>query len=461
MNGDVTIIKNDNMSGSPSGSNFPLVVGTSTAGEIGKVVIVGLETNLEEKFGFGNLVDKLGDLFNHAGSNAGAFVVRALADVEGVIGTIQETKTGTGIVTAVGDPLINADIVVKITKAGGLNDAQYKYSINGGLSFSTEFLINVDGEVIIENTGITLNFLGIFNKDDTFRLSVKGRSATILSIIEAINEPLEVYDVPFIFITEPTDSVDWVVMNLKADELFKKHRPSFFLCSTRIPNKNESLDDWINAMVSDQQGFASDNVSVCCGYGGVMDKKGNKKERDISGIVAGLITNSDVNQSIAEVAKFPISALFLPDGFNSAYSTVLEDARYITVKTYAGLNSRYVVEGRTMAEPTSDYKVLETLRTVYQAIRLARAKALNYIKSRVFPVNGDIRPSLETIKAEITQYIKNNMVYVIPALLTNVVLDLPEGQDINNQGLVFDMHLEGVPIIRKIKIFMDITYPKS
>jgi len=223
----------------------------------------------------------------------------------------------------------------------------------------------------------------------------------------------------------------------------------------------KDLDDWINGVVAEANGFASDNVAVCAGYGEIVDNLGRKKVRDIGGIVAGFLTNSDVNQSIAEVSQFPISSLYLPDKFNSAHSTTLENARYITVKTYAGLNSRYIVEGRTMAEPTSDYKVLETLRTVYQAIRLARGKALTFLKTRVFPVNGNIKPSLEAIKQEITQYIKNNMVYVIPALLTDVVLELPEGQDINNHGLVFDMHLTGVPIIRQITIHLDIAYPKS
>ena len=461
MNGDVTIVKKDNNSGSPSGGNFPLVVGTCTSGDIGKVVIVGQDTNLEEKFGFGNLVDKLGDLFNHAGSNAGALVVRVNASIAGVIGTVKETKKGTGTVTISGDPLINASIIVKITKDGTLNTAECKYSIDNGDNFSGVLLIPIDGAIVIENTGITFIFNGDFKKDDTFELYIKGQSASITSIMEAIKEPLEVYDVPLVFITEPTNSIDWVGLDLKGRELFNKHRPTFFLCSTRIPAENEQLDDWINEMVADTDGFASDNVAVCCGYGYIMDRKGIKKERDISGIVAGFICNSDVNQSIAEVNQFPISALFLPEGFNSAHSTVLENARYITIKTYAGLNSRFIVEGRTMAESTSDYKVLETLRTVYQAIRLSRAKALTYIKSRVFPVNGDVRPHLEMIKAEITQYVKNNMVYVIPALLTNVVLELPEGQDINNQGLVFFIHLEGVPIIRQIKIYMDIAYPKS
>ncbi len=465
MNGDVTVIKNDNNSGTPAGGSFPLVVGTSSFGEVGKVVIVGPDTNLADKFGIGNLVDKLGDMFSHAGSNAGAYVVRAESNLPGTISPITKTVKNSGIdviVTEDSEALVNCDIVLTITKDGDPNIAEYKYSVNGGDPYSG--LIPLDDALVIENTGIKLQFStdgAKFTVGDSFTLNVVAKTANNQSIMNAMSSALEVYDVPFVFITEPTDSVEWPAFDLKAKELFNKHRPTFFLCSTRMPDDNETLDDWVADLVKDSKDFASDNVAVCAGFGEIMDKSGKKKKRDISGIVAGFIMASDVNQSIAEVNKFPISAISLPEEFNSAHSTTLEDAKYITVKTYAGLSSRYIVEGRTMAEPTSDYKVLETLRTVYQAIRLARAKALTFVKSRVFPVDGSIKPSLEAIKAEITQYIKNNMVHCVPAMLTNVTLVLPEGQDINNQGLVFYMHLEGVPIIRQIKIYMDITYPST
>lgn len=461
MNGDVDIIIKDNNSGSPSGSNFPLVVGTSTLGEVGKVVVAGSDTKLDEKFGCGNLVDKLKDMFNNSNSNAGAYVVKAASDIDGVIGTVRSVKTGDATAITEGEPLCNAEIVVKITKTGTLNTAEYRYSTDGGDNFSGIFTLPLDGVVVIGETGIKLVLNGNLSRDDTFSVDIKSKSASIGSILTAISEALEVYDIPFVFITEPTNSVDWAVLDIKAKELYNKKRPTFFLCSTRTPNENESVDEWVNNMVADSNGFASQDIVVCSGYGEIVDSLGQKKVRDISGIVAGIITKADVNQSIAEVAQFPISSLYLPEGFNSAHSTTLEDARYITVKSYAGLNSRFIVEGRTMAESTSDYQYLETLRTVYYAVRLARTKALTYVKSRATPINGDVRPILESIKQEITQYVKNYMVYGIPALLTNVSLELPEGQDINNIGLVFNMHLEGVPIIRNIKIYMDITYPTT
>jgi len=96
-----------------------------------------------------------------------------------------------------------------------------------------------DGEVVIGETGIVLRFVGTVNVNDTFSLNIKSKTASIGSIVAAIEDALEIYDVPFVFITEPTDSVDWAVLNIKAKELFNKHRPTFFLCSTRIPDNGE------------------------------------------------------------------------------------------------------------------------------------------------------------------------------------------------------------------------------
>jgi hypothetical protein len=140
---------------------------------------------------------------------------------------------------------------------------------------------------------------------------------------------------------------------------------------------------------------------------------------------------------------------------------VLETSGYTTAKYYAGLSSVYWGDGRTLADATSDFQYEEVLRTVFKAVRLSRIAALK----SMYDEAGD--PTLEGNATGLT-YLKanienalNTMRAAVPRELAGYVVEIPEGQDVANNGVAVNITLIGIPIIRQIMLYANYTYAGS
>jgi len=98
-----------------------------------------------------------------------------------------------------------------------------------------------------------------------------------------------------------------------------------------------------------------------------------------------------------------------------------------------------------MANDNSDYRFIEIIRTVFKAIRLTRRVSLPYTQAPgdetgVYNLISEVRNTL------------NTMTNISNKELDTFNVILPEGQDIINNGIMLNIELYGVPIIRKINL---------
>ncbi len=76
-------------------------------------------------------------------------------------------------VTFTGTPAANADIIVEITTTGILNVGAYRYSLDGGSTYSSPATLPTDGTDVLGASGITANFpAGTYTDNDTYSLHV-------------------------------------------------------------------------------------------------------------------------------------------------------------------------------------------------------------------------------------------------------------------------------------------------
>ena len=373
------------------------------------------------------------------------------------------TKTGTGPdITAAGTTKCAADVVLTMTKAGGRNVGTYTLSADGGDSAGTVKTIPLDGEIEVGDTGVTITFpdddavLG-----DVYTFMVYPPVQSITAVMTALETPLETYDVEFVYVTGPSDSTDWAAMGAKADALWNLHRPTFFLAETRLPYANEDLNDWATALMAEKSGYSHRFVSVVTAHGEVSDTTGKRITRNWGGLKAGRILSVPVMRATGRVRGGGISQGTLPAGYTEAMQTQLETAGFVTAKHYAGMNSAYWGDGKTLAEVTSDYQYIEVLRTVFKAVRKARIAALK----SMYDEAGD---ALLEANASGLAYLKTNvetalntLKAAIPQELAAYVVEIPSGQDIVNNGVAVEMALIGIPIIREIKLFARYIYAGS
>lgn len=87
--------------------------------------------------------------------------VAQAGDITPAIGAVTATRTSTSTGTLVlsGSPLLNAAVRVQILTTGTLGAASFRYSLDGGATYSINLLVPASGVYIIAGTGITLTFV--------------------------------------------------------------------------------------------------------------------------------------------------------------------------------------------------------------------------------------------------------------------------------------------------------------
>ncbi len=377
------------------------------------------------------------------------------------IGPVEKIGTGPDI-TVNGTVKAAAQVVFQILTPGGRNEGTYRLSTDGGDNWSLARTLPIDGDITVADTGIVITFpdstavLG-----DTYSFDLQAPVPTIGAVLSALEQPLSLYDVEFVYVVGASDSVDWAALGAKADDMWNRHRPTFFIAETRLPHAGEDINDWVAVLKAERASFSHRFVATCTAHGEVSDVTGQSKVRNWGGLLAGKVLSIPVMRAPGRVRDGGISQGQLPEDWTEAVQMELEKSGYVTARHYAGLRSAYWGDERTLAEDISDYQFLTVLRTVFKAVRKARLAALKSMYDEAGdPLAEGGAAGLMFLQASIENAL-NTMKAAIPQELADFVVEIPEGQDIVNNGVAVEMTLIGIPIIRQIKLFARYVYAGS
>ena len=156
---------------SPGGvEGTAMAAGVCSKGIPGKAYLVGKRSDLGELLGTGPLVDSLRDIFSAGGQEPVVIAVPVLGMPGSYIGNVVHTGSGPEI-SAVGSPVKNIEAVLKIKTAGAFNTGTYELSLDGGNTFAAETPIPENGNVVLDDSGVTLVMeSGDYIKDDEYRV---------------------------------------------------------------------------------------------------------------------------------------------------------------------------------------------------------------------------------------------------------------------------------------------------
>lgn len=364
-------------------------------------------------------------------------------------------------ITVTGEVKAAAELMLVIEKAGSLNEATYKLSVDGGDTFMKTRTVPIDGTHELLDYGVAITFPeGSYEGGTTYLCSLLAPEPSITSVMEALEKPLSLYDIEFVHVAAASNSIDWAAAGAKADELWNLHRPTYFKMEARLPYAGEDLNDYTAALLEEKKKFSHRFVQVIAQFGEVTETGGNRHFRSFGGLNSGRTMSIPVQRAAGRVRDGGISGVTLADGWE-AVQPVLEDAGFVTAKKYAGLDGVYWADSRTMADDTSDFRYEEVLRTVFKAIRKQRIAALKSMYDEAGDVLlGDNALGLAYLKANIENAL-DAMVKAIPQELAGYVVDIPNGQDIVNNGVAVETTLIGIPIIRQIKLYSNYAYAGS
>lgn len=411
MYGDVNVKVEDGNLGrsSSTGTGTHIKIGISNVESKAPILISGTMNakKIKEKVGNTPLADACIDAVEWGASST--YCIPVKAGTAGTVGEIKEEKKGYGSFEVKGSPNNAYDIVVEVMDAGECNEGSFRYSLDGGNTFTEEMTIPVTGEAELEATGLNVKFTDAeggdsFKEGDRFTFSTTSPAMSNEAVINAveslINSPI-VFE--FVHIVGVSAKALWASLcTLANDFLTKYKRPLYFVCEARGKRADESIGEYVDAMLEERKGINNMYIQVVCSNSRYQRMDGRVQDINNAGIVTGLYGRAKESQSIGEVKSFPIPEAkmqkLLPEGIED-YIEALDAAKFVTIRQYIGREDFYVTSANMMSPEGSDYAYAEDVRVSNRLVRAVRAEALNELQVEIDP--GDIETSITNIQEQL------------------------------------------------------------
>lgn len=238
-------------------------------------------------------------------------------------------------------------------------------------------------EMFRVNPGISL-YLGIFAKPETYNFT---EIKTVQNYSGGRIRQMAIWagDVALA-------AADLVKIQGVADVLDEENAPLSVLYAPKVAD--------VTKLPADVAGGNKCRVSVVIAQAGSGDgadlyaddsNKTVKTSVSAIGIVLGLLSAAAVHQSIGWVKNFPtgVNVPAFGDGkllrdLDKAVIEQLDSERYIFFRTYPGISDSYVNDSHTMDDATSDYAMIESVRTMDKAVRGIRTYLIPELGGNIY-----------------------------------------------------------------------------
>ncbi|ALA68832.1 hypothetical protein GT50_00545 [Geobacillus stearothermophilus 10] len=437
-----------------------LKIGVCTLGVPNRIYRVSDPSKVVSTFGTGELVSALLDSMQIGARDI--IVVPAAASIAGTIGDVEHTGTGGRVLTVTGTPNNRYVVIVKITKSGGVNEAQYQLSLDGN-TFGPVRTIPSTGTIDLQGTGLTLQFTSPsppttdnFVEGDEYRFETTAPKMNNQDFLNAMNVVKNnSLDYEFIHVVGESDLALWAMCASDAEVLEENHKPIHFICEARRPDDGETIDEWVQSLITARQSFVSDRVTVVAPLVKVASLDGSQRWSNLAGVYAGILARARVSESPGKVMSFPLSNVTaLMEGMDNSHIKALDDAGYVTARTFEGLPGFYITNGRMMAAPGSDFEFVEVRRTVDKAARLVRQASVRYVQSEAD------EEGLENLLANLAAPLTGQMMSPGAPEISDFTLSIPEGQDVfSTRSIEIDLAIVPIPIMKWITVRLKLKNP--
>lgn len=471
MLGDVKINVIDGGLGSSStkGDGIHIKIGASNIESSSIITIKGSMdvSKIKELLGLTPLADSVMDSVENGSSII--YCIPIKPSIDGTIGEIKKTATGTGSIAFEGKPNNAYDIVIKIVGQGNLNEAIFKYSIDDEYSYSDEITVPSNGQYEIGGTGITVKFTaGSSDPNDSFLINDKYTVATttpqlsnaqVLEVVDSLKNLTLQYESVHI-VGESTAGL-WAALAIEAEKFLSTYyKPLFFVLEARKNAENEELKAYVDSLIAERKTIKSAFIQVVTARSNYIKMDGTTKNINNAGIIGGLYSKSSVQQSIGETRNFSISGSkmlkLLPEGIEE-YIKDLDEAGFLTFRKYEGLSGFYVTNANMLSGENSDYKYAERIRVSNKMIKAVRKEALLNLQAQIDMEDPD--GSLKKI-AEFSSTPLEKM--KTDKEISSARIQVPEGQDVlTTEKLYFKIYWIPIGILREIEIDMSMENPYS
>lgn len=393
---EVKVAVNDGNLGlaAPSSARTHVKVGTSSAGTANELVAISDLSTLKATFGQGPLVEAAAVALAKAGGPV--LCMRVTGSVPGAVGSLTATKTGTATLVAAGAAYDAYDLKIVIAKGGATlaaGTATFKYSLDGGRTYSAELAVPTSGEYAIPDSNLTLTWTysagTAFVAADywTAACTAPGYSTTDLAnaVTPLLADPRTWF---MLHVVGPAADLAGARGVFAALATHMATAATGFRYARALMEAPEGID---SALVANTTGFGDlgdTRVAVAGGYYYVTSPiSGRFYRRSVAWDAAARLSAVPPSQDIGAVEDGPVPGVY---GLvrDERATPALHDARFITMRTHVGRQGYYLTRGLVMAPAGSDYALWTNCRVMDIACATARDRALRFLNAKV-PVNAN------------------------------------------------------------------------
>ena len=311
---------------------------------------------------------------------------------------------------------------------------------------------------------LTDYILDAFSTGTGVVFAVKSADATLGNIMTAVESGVDQLLIDgnkafeFIVLTDVADKTTFAAINSYLTDLQQnKDVYTYALIPARGLNNNEDTDSWVTNLISEFEGVSSKRIGVVAARLKIANLTGEVREDNAIGAIAGLIGKAKVNEDIGWVQKFNIAPAveISPPDLTLAHIQALDQAGFITVRTYNGKKGYYVTSPRLFVDETSDYHLLEYRRVADKAATLIRRVLLEFARADVrAPVDADPENPPDPAKSPTIKDIETRMKAVLRdemfkhGEIYGYQVWIPEGQNIwSTKRLTVNYRIAPNPIL--------------
>ena len=449
------------------GIGVHLKIGASPIVSDNPIIITGNMNykTIREKLGLSPLADSVMDSIEN-GSNL-IYCLPIAASVDGSSTVPVKTGTSTGTCTVTGKPNNKYDVIILIAETGTLNVAVFKYSLNGGYSYSDEITVPEAGAYVLPGTGLTLTFAaGVvtpnlsFVAGDNFKFTTVAPQLSNQDVLDALDKVrTSIISYEMVHIVGESTKALWAAVAAEAETFATDYKkPLYFIMEARYMLSTEDVGTYVDYLTAEIKNIKSSLVTIVASHSSYVRMDGAVAEINNASIVLGLYSKAKVQQSIGETKTFNIAEdkmlELLPSGIGD-YIGWLDDARYLTFRRYDGLANFYVTNARTAAAEDSDYKYGERVRVLNKLRRDTRKEALLQLQSDIdmSDVEGSLQAIAKFIEVPLDEMAKNKEI-------SSGRIVVPEGQDILlSEKLNFIARYVPIGQVREIDVDLGMENP--
>lgn len=337
-------------------------------------------------------------------------VVAAASDSSGA-GIVQE-KAGGGApdIDVTGTPNNDYDLGIEITKAGNLGEARFRYTLDGGYSWSFDNKVPASGTFVIPNTGLSVEFEPAQTLGNSNYSIVTANKMTAQDVSDALNYLAQNSNRSYsvILIADERRTPDVSIFNAvnTAFDAFNSQYRLHTVGVLPIGGENKVL----NAIPNNKTAVSA--ASVISAYDAVNQNTGNficaVAERAritlplprpgytapalpfgyaVAGEVHGV--GGDISKNPAESTVRRVDSISYDEFLDGS---VYNDERIVAPRTFRGESGYFLNQGSLFADAQSSYYLVPHGRVINRAREALYLALRPYLNSRVVigPTGGKI-----------------------------------------------------------------------